>query len=136
MWQDGGAVSAHVDITRVSTSAVCSLVRRLAPRANADRAIDALLARQEGTPTWQGLVLALDELGERLGRAWSPVSHLNAVCNSAELRSAYEACLPKLSEYWTELGQNRELFQAYEALASSPRRATAHHGVLRRTEAH
>ncbi|WP_044873380.1 oligopeptidase A [Pseudomonas sp. LFM046] len=86
-------------------------------------AIAELLARQDGTPTWKGLVLALDELGERLGRAWSPVSHLNAVCNNAELRSAYEACLPKLSEYWTELGQNRELFQAYEALANSPEAA-------------
>jgi oligopeptidase A len=86
-------------------------------------AIAALLEQQDGTPTWQGLVLALDELGERLGRAWSPVSHLNAVCNSAELRTAYEACLPKLSEYWTELGQNRELFQVYEALASGPEAA-------------
>ncbi|MFC4860464.1 oligopeptidase A [Pseudomonas sp. MAHUQ-62] len=86
-------------------------------------AIADLLARQDGTPTWKGLVLALDELGERLGRAWSPVSHLNAVCNNAELRNAYEACLPKLSEYWTEIGQNRELFQAYEALAGSPESA-------------
>ncbi|MDT4791917.1 Oligopeptidase A [compost metagenome] len=86
-------------------------------------AIAALLEQQDGTPTWQGLVLALDELGERLGRAWSPVSHLNAVCNNAELRAAYEACLPKLSEYWTELGQNRALFQAYEALASGPEAA-------------
>ncbi|MDH4610625.1 oligopeptidase A [Pseudomonas sp. BN102] len=86
-------------------------------------AIAALLEQQDSTPTWQGLVLALDELGERLGRAWSPVSHLNAVCNNAELRAAYEACLPKLSEYWTELGQNRELFQVYEALASGPEAA-------------
>lgn len=86
-------------------------------------ALAALLAGQDGTPSWKGLVLALDELGERLGRAWSPVSHLNAVCNSAELRNAYEACLPKLSEYWTEMGQNRALFQAYEALAASPEAA-------------
>ncbi|WP_025132078.1 oligopeptidase A [Pseudomonas sp. PH1b] len=86
-------------------------------------AIAKLLEQQQGTPTWQGLVLALDELGARLGRAWSPVSHLNAVCNSAELRSAYEACLPMLSEYWTEQGQNRELFKAYEALAASPEAA-------------
>ena len=83
-------------------------------------ALAKLLAEQPQTPTWEGLVLALDEQGERLGRAWSPVSHLNAVCNNAELRQAYEACLPKLSEYWTELGQNRALFQAYEALANSP----------------
>ena len=54
-----------------------------------------------------------------LGAAWSPVSHLNAVCNSAELREAYEGCLPALSAYSTEMGQNRELFQAFEALANS-----------------
>ncbi|HEX5842696.1 MAG TPA: oligopeptidase A [Pseudomonas sp.] len=83
-------------------------------------AIAELLKQQSGTPSWKGLVLALDELGARLGQAWSPVSHLNAVCNSAELRAAYEACLPKLSEYWTELGQNQPLFEAYAALAGSP----------------
>ena len=82
-------------------------------------AITSLLQTQQAQPSWDGLVLALDELHARLGRAWSPVSHLNAVCNSAELRAAYEACLPKLSEYWTELGQNQALCQAYKALASS-----------------
>ena len=83
-------------------------------------AISALLETQQNNPSWSGLVLALDELNARLGRAWSPVSHLNAVCNSAELRAAYEACLPKLSEFWTEMGQNKPLFEAYEALAKSP----------------
>jgi oligopeptidase A len=42
-------------------------------------AIAELLKQQSGTPSWNGLVLALDELNERLNRAWSPVSHLNAV---------------------------------------------------------
>ncbi|MFP6847913.1 MAG: oligopeptidase A [Pseudomonas sp.] len=88
--------------------------------ADSRAAMAELLAQQSGTPSWDGLVLTLDELGARLGQAWSPVSHLNAVCNSAELRTAYEACLPKLSEYWTEIGQNQPLFQAYEKLASSP----------------
>lgn len=83
-------------------------------------AMSRLLEQQSGTPSWDSLVLALDELGARLGQAWSPVSHLNAVCNSPELRAAYEACLPKLSEYWTEIGQNQPLFQAYQALAESP----------------
>lgn len=83
-------------------------------------AIARLLAQQDGAPTWAGLVLAMDELHDRLGKAWSPVSHLNAVCNSAELREAYEGCLPLLSAYWTELGQNRELFKAYESLAAGP----------------
>jgi len=65
-------------------------------------------------------VVGLDEMNDRLSRAWSPVSHLNAVCNNPELRKAYEACLPKLSAYFTELGQNPELFAAYQALAVSP----------------
>ena len=82
--------------------------------------IQKILADQGQKPTWAGLVLAMDELNDRLGAAWSPVSHLNAVCNSAELREAYEACLPALSAYSTEMGQNRELFQAFEALAHSP----------------
>ncbi|WP_286786539.1 MULTISPECIES: oligopeptidase A [Pseudomonas] len=88
-----------------------------------NRAAIAALLAAPSTPSWSSLVLALDELGARLSQAWSPVSHLNAVCNSAELRSAYEACLPKLSEYYTEMGQNRALFQAYEALANSPEAA-------------
>lgn len=86
-------------------------------------AIAEILKTQVENPTWAGLVLAMDELNDRLGAAWSPVSHLNAVCNSAELREAYESCLPALSAYSTEMGQNRELFQAYEALANSPEAA-------------
>ncbi|WP_437270185.1 oligopeptidase A [Stutzerimonas balearica] len=83
-------------------------------------AIEELLSRPAERLDWQALVVGLDEMNARLGRAWSPVSHLNAVCNSPELRSAYEACLPKLSAYYTELGQNRALFEAYKALAEGP----------------
>ncbi|MFV9653900.1 oligopeptidase A [Pseudomonas sp. NY15366] len=99
--------------------------------ADSRTAITKLLEQQQTNPSWDGLVLALDELGARLGRAWSPVSHLNSVCNSPELRAAYEACLPKLSEYWTEMGQNKPLFQAYEALAQSP--AAADFDVAQKT---
>ncbi len=88
--------------------------------ADSRAAVAELLKTPPQAQSWDGLVLALDELGARLGRAWSPVSHLNAVCNNPELRAAYEACLPKLSEYSTELGQNPELFAAYQALAASP----------------
>ncbi|QMV63276.1 oligopeptidase A [Pseudomonas berkeleyensis] len=99
--------------------------------ADSRSAIAKLLEAQQANPSWDGLVLALDELGARLGRAWSPVSHLNAVRNSPELRAAYEACLPKLSEYWTEMGQNKPLFDAYEALANSP--AAANFDVAQKT---
>jgi len=87
--------------------------------ADSRATIERLLSNQQ-QPTWDNLVLPMDELSARLGEAWSPVSHLNAVCNNPELRTAYEACLPKLSEFWTELGQNRALFEAYQTLANSP----------------
>ena len=81
-------------------------------RAHIDQLLDELSA-----PTWETLVEPLERWDNRLDRAWSPVSHLNAVRNSDALRDAYGACLPKLSAYSTELGQNERLFQAYEALA-------------------
>ncbi|EGP01791.1 oligopeptidase A, partial [Pasteurella multocida subsp. multocida str. Anand1_goat] len=57
---------------------------------------------------------------DRFSKAWSPVSHLNAVKNSPELRAAYQACLPLLSEYSTWVGQHKGLYQAYEKLKNSP----------------
>src|SRR5690606_24984403 len=63
--------------------------------------------------TWQNLVEPLKAIEARLSRAWSPVSHLSSVANTPELRAAYNACLPLLSDYSSELGQNRELFEAY-----------------------
>ena len=67
-------------------------------------------------PDWHNFVEPLEEMEYRLSRAWSPVSHLNSVMNSEELRAAYNACLPKLSDYATEMGQNEALFQAWQAV--------------------
>ncbi|CEA04831.1 oligopeptidase A [Pseudomonas saudimassiliensis] len=79
----------------------------------------ALLDNPPAQWSWSTLVEPLDEMGERLSRAWSPVSHLNAVMNSPELRDAYNACLPLLSQFSTEMGQNQKLYDAYRQLADS-----------------
>ncbi|WP_417225745.1 oligopeptidase A [Amphritea sp.] len=83
------------------------------------RAVVAEVLDNQGAPDWNNLVVPLEESHDRLAKAWSPVSHLNAVVNSDELRDAYNACLPKLSQFWTEMGQHQGLFEAYEALANS-----------------
>lgn len=70
--------------------------------------------------TWDNLIQPLEEADDRLSRAWSPVSHMNSVVNSDELREAYNACLPKLSEYATEMGQNEHLFEAYKSIHEMP----------------
>ena len=74
--------------------------------------------------TWDNFVEPLETEGEKLDRAWGPVSHLNAVKNSPELREAYQACLPLLSEYGTWLGQHEGLYKAYLAIKNSPEFAT------------
>ena len=79
---------------------------------------------QQTTFTWQNFYLPLAEVNDRLSRAWSPVAHLNAVKNSAELREVYQACLPLLSEYSTWVGQHQGLYQAYLQLKNSPEFAT------------
>ena len=72
-----------------------------------------------GDVGYQALVAALDEEDDRLGKAFGPVAHLNAVAQNEALREAYNACLPLLSEYGTEVGQNSALFAAYQALHDS-----------------
>ncbi|MGC8424107.1 oligopeptidase A [Mixta calida] len=71
----------------------------------------------QGAPyTWDNLCQPLAEVDDRLGRIFSPVSHLNSVKNSPELRQAYEQTLPLLSEYSTWVGQHEGLYQAYRNL--------------------
>jgi oligopeptidase A len=91
-------------------------------------AIRALLERSRGEvatlesqphPTFDNTVLPLEQLSHRLSRTWSPISHLNGVLNSDELRASYNACLPLLSNYWTDLAQSEPLFRAYSAIAAN-----------------
>lgn len=70
--------------------------------------------------SWETLVAPIEARGDRLNKAWSPVSHLNSVCNSEELRAAYEESEQLLTDYYTEMGQNQALYEAYVALSESP----------------
>jgi oligopeptidase A len=69
--------------------------------------------------TWANLVAPIDEVDDVLSKLWSPISHMNSVVNSDELREAYESCLPLLSEYGTFVGQHAGLFAAYQQLHDS-----------------
>jgi oligopeptidase A len=79
----------------------------------------AVEAATRARPTWDEFVAPLEDANERLGRAWGQVAHLHAVMDNPALREAYNAALPRVSQYWTELGQNLQLFQKYKELARS-----------------
>jgi oligopeptidase A len=76
-------------------------------------------------PTFASVVEPLEELQHRISRTWSPVSHLNAVLNSDALRAGYNACLPLLSAYQTDLAQSEPLFRAYRTVAEQEGAALA-----------
>jgi oligopeptidase A len=93
-------------------------------------AVDALIADARATidrvatltepPGWENFVQPLSDTLDRLGRAWGQVAHLNAVVNTPALREAYNANLPKVASFHTELGQDERLFSRYRALADAP----------------
>ncbi|MFD2097289.1 oligopeptidase A [Corallincola platygyrae] len=73
----------------------------------------------KGGASWETVIAPLDEVNDKLSRAWSPVGHMNGVVNTPELREAYDACLPLLSEFGSWVGQHKGLFDAYQRVANS-----------------
>ncbi|MGS0740718.1 M3 family metallopeptidase [Glaciimonas sp. GG7] len=83
-----------------------------------------LLEVPEISVSWESFVAPLENVTEKLGRAWGIVGHLNAVMDSPELRAAYNENQPKLIEFWTSLSQNLALFEKYKTLSTSTAFAT------------
>ena len=71
-------------------------------------------------PLWDNFVEPLENVTEKLGRAWGVVSHLNSVVDTPELRAAFNENQPLVTEFWTALGQNEVLFGKYKLLQQAP----------------
>jgi oligopeptidase A len=78
------------------------------------------LEGQSAQVTWENFVEPLENVTEKLSRAWGIVGHLNAVVDTPELRAAYNENQPKITEFWTALAQNLTLFTKYKALQLGP----------------
>jgi oligopeptidase A len=91
-------------------------------------ALDVLLARADAavarasapdTPaSWAETVEAVERETEPLGRAWGVIGHLNAVADTPELRAVYGENLPRVTEFWSSVGQNLAFFEKYKAIAT------------------
>ena len=89
-------------------------------------AVDALLVDAQAALTkvtaadfaadWNSISAVLDIATEKLGRAWGAVSHLNAVADTPELRAAYNAALPTITDFYTRLGADEQLYAKYKAI--------------------
>ena len=119
------------------------LFDRIAPEHVAP-AVDELLAQADAAlervcdpgfePQWSAISAVLDVATERLGRAWGAVSHLNSVADTPELRAAYNAALPRVTDFWTRLGADERLYAKYRAIDTAglnPEQSRAHRNALR-----
>lgn len=80
----------------------------------------SILLKQNGSFSWDNLIHPLENINDHLNQYWSVIQHLHSVCNTPKLREAYNACLPLLSDYSTELSHNVELFHAIQSIAVGP----------------
>ena len=81
--------------------------------------IDSLLNQPSQHYTWDNLLAPLEDLDNHLHKLWSPIAHCHAVVNSEAMRKAYQQCIPKLTEYSTEISQLPSLYQGIHAIAES-----------------
>jgi oligopeptidase A len=84
-----------------------------------NRQVLATLLRPNKVYTWDNLIKPLDEMEDALSKLWSPVSHMHSVVESESLRNVYNACLPLLIDYHTEIMQNEDIFNAIQYIADS-----------------
>ncbi len=77
------------------------------------------LSTSAEAPTWNNFARSLEDMEEQISRAWSQVSHMNAVINSPELREAYNDNLPKLTAFYADLSQDERLYAKFRALRAS-----------------
>lgn len=77
------------------------------------------IIEQGEAASWANLVAPFEEASDLLSQSWSPVSHLNGVQNSDELRKVYTDCIQLLTDFGTAIDQHQPLFEAYESLRAS-----------------
>ncbi|WP_107860687.1 M3 family metallopeptidase [Neisseria weaveri] len=70
--------------------------------------------------TWENTVEKLTDLTERVGRIWGVVAHLNSVADTPELRAVYNELMPEVTVFFTEIGQDIELYERFKAIKNSP----------------
>ena len=83
--------------------------------AHASAALETVTA-PDFPADWNALATTLDTATEALGRAWGAVSHLSSVADTPELRAAFNAALPVVTEFWTRLGADERLYAKYKAV--------------------
>jgi len=105
--------SSHIPFDRITPAHVAPALDLVLEKANA-------ALEEVTTPNfpadWQAISRVLGTATETLGRSFGVVGHLNSVADTPELRAAYNAALPRVTEFWTRLGADERLYAKYKAI--------------------
>ena len=63
---------------------------------------------------WESVVGVLDEAEHLIGKEMSVNSHLNSVMFTDEFNKQYEKTLPLISNFYSDLGANKDLYKAFK----------------------
>ena len=116
---------------RITPDDVAPAIDVLLEKANA--ALETVTA-DEFPARWDAIAKVLDVATEHLGTAWGAISHLNSVADTPQLRAAYNAALPRVTEFWTRLGADERLYAKYKAIdpaTLNPEQRQAHKNAVR-----
>ena len=125
------AASATPLFDQIQPEHVASAIEQLLSQAQA--ALDTVTAT-DFPAEWSAMSRTLDVANEKLSIAWGAVSHLNGVADSPEMRAAYNAALPLVTEFWTRLGADERLYAKYKAMdpaALNAEQRQAHTNAMR-----
>ena len=106
-------ITELIDYARVQPAHIEPAVRHLIDQT---RAVIDQVAHPDTPASWSTVIEPLEDVSQVLWRAWSVAGHLNAVINSPELREAYNATLPLVTEFSTWVGLHRGLYEQYAKL--------------------
>ena len=107
-------MSNHLpEFSKVDPSNIQKTIKQL---INKNKQLSKSLLSSSSDYNWDNLIHPLSMADDELQKLWSPVSHMNSVVNTPELRDAYNECLPLLTDYHTKMGQDRDLFTAIQAI--------------------
>ena len=105
------------DFTAFNNCEISSAIDQVLNDAN--ETLKTAVERSKNDMSWTAFVAPIEVSLNNINNVWSTVSHLNSVANTPELRDIYEANQQKLTDFYTQLGQNKDLYLAYQKLEKS-----------------
>lgn len=82
---------------------------------NTKKVLEEVLQKRD-VVNYESVIRPLNDSMEELQEEFTVLSHLNSVKNSEETQEHYTEILPEITEFYTALGQNEELFKLYSEI--------------------